>query len=370
MIKIPIEIGDIVRVGRFKNKRVKVKSIEYDEYGLPIVNGRPLLTMRIEKLMQEPTQENMIELQDILNELGTLQEKLPADLQKKVGNVLFGGNWKIAKLQGVRTPKGFEYPEENTTWESDLLDKLDAWTRSSSDTLAKYFMKNKELLNRLAKEFPQVLLPPIGQIAYRGTAIKIDSLEQAFRKKKFTIVKIKGREVFHFKNLDYSPNRTTQSWTVDPKVAFNFDGKSDYERAVQVVYATKVNKDFIFNPKLMNIIFSETRREDEIIRVAEKGTFEAFVDTDVIFNTWKLEPKDNFIHRLPSAKPFFTPMIEKFNKMVKNENKRMGEELLRSAATVEDIIQLDQDLYGTPSEFLFDREYTKYVKKYINSMKK
>ncbi len=371
MIKIPIEIGDIVRVGRFKNKRVKVKSIEYDEYGLPIVNGRPLLTMRIEKLMQEPTQENMIELQDILNELGTLQEKLPPDLQKKVGNILFGGNWKITKAQGIKPPKD-GVAEPNTTWENDLFDKLNAWTSSSSDTLAKYFMKNKELLNRLAKEFPQLLLPPIGQIAYRGTAIKIDSLEQAFRKKKFTIVKIKGREVFHFKNLDYSPNRTAQSWTIDPKVAFNFDGKSDYDRAVQVVqvvYATKVNKDFIFNPKLMNIIFSETRREDEIVRVAEKGTFEAFVDTEIVFNTWRLEPKDNFIHRLPSAKPFFAPMIEKFNKMVKNENKRFGEELYRSAATVEDIIQFDHEEYGTPSGFIFDREYTKYVKKYINSMK-
>ena len=30
MIKIPIEIGDIVYVGRFKNKRVVVKSIEYN----------------------------------------------------------------------------------------------------------------------------------------------------------------------------------------------------------------------------------------------------------------------------------------------------------------------------------------------------
>jgi hypothetical protein len=65
MIKIPIEIGDIVRVGKFKNKRVKVKSIEYDEYGLPIINGRPLLTMRIEKLM-EPKTEEVIKLTDLL----------------------------------------------------------------------------------------------------------------------------------------------------------------------------------------------------------------------------------------------------------------------------------------------------------------
>jgi hypothetical protein len=65
MIKIPIEIGDIVRVGRFKNKRVKVKSIEYDENGLPIINGRPLLTMRIEKLMK-PESESIIKLKDLL----------------------------------------------------------------------------------------------------------------------------------------------------------------------------------------------------------------------------------------------------------------------------------------------------------------
>ena len=82
MIKIPIEIGDIVRVGRFKNKRVKVKSIEYDEYGLPIINGRPLLTMRIEKLMQ-PKQETIIKLKDILKELKSIQNIDKVDTTKQ-----------------------------------------------------------------------------------------------------------------------------------------------------------------------------------------------------------------------------------------------------------------------------------------------
>ena len=57
MIKIPIEIGDTVYVGRFKNKKIIVKSITYNEYGLPMINGRPLLTLRIEKLMP-PKQKN------------------------------------------------------------------------------------------------------------------------------------------------------------------------------------------------------------------------------------------------------------------------------------------------------------------------
>ena len=55
MIKIPIEIGDTVYVGRFKNKKIIVKSITYNEYGLPMINGRSLLTLRIEKLM--PTKQ-------------------------------------------------------------------------------------------------------------------------------------------------------------------------------------------------------------------------------------------------------------------------------------------------------------------------
>jgi hypothetical protein len=59
MIQIPIEIGDIVYAGRFKNKRIEVKSITYDEYGLPRINGRPLLTMRIEKLMPPKTEESI-----------------------------------------------------------------------------------------------------------------------------------------------------------------------------------------------------------------------------------------------------------------------------------------------------------------------
>lgn len=68
MIKIPIEIGDTVFVGRFKNKKIIVKSITYNEYGLPMINGRPLLTLRIEKLMADKQEKNeTIKLQTLKN---------------------------------------------------------------------------------------------------------------------------------------------------------------------------------------------------------------------------------------------------------------------------------------------------------------
>ena len=311
----------------------------------------------------------MKSLEQLLTELRTLQEKLPADLQNKVGNVFLGGNADIAKLQGVKTPKGFDYPEKNTAWEDALQNNIEKWLDTSDARVAKYFKKNKALLDQLAKEFPQALLPPIGQTAYRGTSIKLDSLEQAFRKKQFKVVRLAGREVFHFKNLDYSPNRPAQSWTTNPKVAFRFGGRPGTSNVVPVVYATKVNKDFIFNPNLMNILFGQIK-EDETVRVAEQGTFEAFVNSSAILNTWELEPEENFIHRLPSAKPYFDQMVEMYNKAVKAENKRLGEELFQPAATVEDIILFNTTEEGNPAGFNLNREYTKYAKKYKDSMKK
>jgi len=48
-IKIPIKVGDIVKMGRFKNKKVKIKSIKWNEKGDLLFNGRPALKFRIPK---------------------------------------------------------------------------------------------------------------------------------------------------------------------------------------------------------------------------------------------------------------------------------------------------------------------------------
>ena len=53
MFKLDIEKGDIIYTGRFKNKKTVVKSIGYDENGQPIVNGKPMLKFKIEKLMPD-----------------------------------------------------------------------------------------------------------------------------------------------------------------------------------------------------------------------------------------------------------------------------------------------------------------------------
>jgi len=47
MVKLDIQIGDTILMGKFKNKRVKIKSIEYDEFGMPLINGKPGCTFRM-----------------------------------------------------------------------------------------------------------------------------------------------------------------------------------------------------------------------------------------------------------------------------------------------------------------------------------
>ena len=48
-VDLPIKVGDVVKMGRFKNKKVVIKSIEYNEKGDLLINGRPALKFRIVK---------------------------------------------------------------------------------------------------------------------------------------------------------------------------------------------------------------------------------------------------------------------------------------------------------------------------------
>ena len=50
-IKLPIKVGDTLRGGRFKNKKIVVKSIGKDKNNQVTVNNRPLLNFRIDKTM-------------------------------------------------------------------------------------------------------------------------------------------------------------------------------------------------------------------------------------------------------------------------------------------------------------------------------
>jgi hypothetical protein len=54
VIKIDINVGDTILTGRFKNKKTVVKSIGKDEFGMPTINGRKIVTFRKMKVNEAP----------------------------------------------------------------------------------------------------------------------------------------------------------------------------------------------------------------------------------------------------------------------------------------------------------------------------
>jgi hypothetical protein len=52
-MKLTINKGDIIYTGKFKNKKQTVKSFGTDDKGQPLVNGRKVLTFRMEKIYEQ-----------------------------------------------------------------------------------------------------------------------------------------------------------------------------------------------------------------------------------------------------------------------------------------------------------------------------
>ena len=66
-IELDIKVGDVLLGGKYKNKRVVVKTIGKDALGQPTINGQTLLKMRIEK--QLPPEKQSKETRDKAEEV-------------------------------------------------------------------------------------------------------------------------------------------------------------------------------------------------------------------------------------------------------------------------------------------------------------
>ena len=113
VIKLDVEVGDTILVGRFKNKKMVVKNIGVDKHGMPTINGRKVTTFRYIKEnkkelllmggayghMAHPFDDYGLtfgELKDIID-LG-LQGKL--DKEEAVTEKLDGQNIMISVING------------------------------------------------------------------------------------------------------------------------------------------------------------------------------------------------------------------------------------------------------------------------------
>jgi hypothetical protein len=78
-IKIPINVGDTILGGRFKNKKTIVKKIGKNAKGDITVNGKPLLKYRLVKESIESFEEDTIELLLPLRDMGMQIQILSGD---------------------------------------------------------------------------------------------------------------------------------------------------------------------------------------------------------------------------------------------------------------------------------------------------
>jgi len=67
MITIDVEIGDIILTGKFRNRKMVVKTISKDEHGMPTINGKKACNFRIAK--EQKMESKIPKLKEMIKEL-------------------------------------------------------------------------------------------------------------------------------------------------------------------------------------------------------------------------------------------------------------------------------------------------------------
>ena len=86
-IRIPIEVGDTILGGRFKNKKVVVKKIGKNAKGDITINGKPLLKFRISKKANEEIIYSSMKYLKLYEEFNNLSENDPDDFKEENGRI-------------------------------------------------------------------------------------------------------------------------------------------------------------------------------------------------------------------------------------------------------------------------------------------
>ena len=181
MVKLDIKVGDTILMGKFKNKKVVVKTIGTDEHGDLTINGKAVLKFRTPKKesMKESTykkmatslhEDNVISLNPVVKKLGakfkvrqgpphypTKKQSILIDLDEVQQNTQRSAGIKLVPEKDGVTLISFT---PLTTQNNDALQRMsgfktkanfNSWTKFYSDSnyRGKYF-SNKDFA-KLAK---------------------------------------------------------------------------------------------------------------------------------------------------------------------------------------------------------------------------
>lgn len=216
----------------------------------------------------------MIKLKSILSE---------DDVSANFGQVAFGEDPRIAKMQGKKT-------EKDTDFELKILDILVDWTKRPDENHAEVLYKNFDLFKRVSVKFPQILKPsaPDGTQLYRGVTHpnkKLLSNLKKSKKQEWSIIKFGPEILYKYeKPITYTPHMLVQSWTRQKSKAVGFSyGEFGDQRGI--VLSTKQNDEFLFNEKFIKYINFFGQNEYEVLHFGK--TFKENVYINVSENFWK-----------------------------------------------------------------------------------
>ena len=198
--------------------------------------------------------KELIKLKDILKE---------DEVDDAFGDVAFGSNWYIARLQGKNE-------EDDTELEGKLLSVLYTWLDDSSSLEQDELYKVRNLLKKASGRFPKIFKPdtPNGTLLYRGINpkygvgwplpagyLKYTTLAGTLSKSDFTkneIPSIRGdiRTFWRYnKPIKYTPSGKVQSWTSDASIGVAF--------STGILLQTKQNNEYLFNQEALDILWNE-----------------------------------------------------------------------------------------------------------------
>ena len=174
----------------------------------------------------------------------------------KFGDVAFGSNEKIAKMQGKKE-------EEDTDAEAKILFALEDWVGFAGQPEVLY--KNFALFKKAAKKFPNIFLPdtPNGTTLYRGLGLVNPRLIKTVETSQKENWKKEGRMYVYTKPIKYTPHQKIQSWTTSLSIikkTISF-GEGEY------VLTTKQTDEFLFSQKVLGILFGS--KENEVLHFGQ-----------------------------------------------------------------------------------------------------
>lgn len=225
---------------------------------------------------------------------GTLQQQA----KDKFGNVLFGQVPPLAKLQGAEL-------ELDTDYEKRIYKELEKFVSAKDFNVKKLTDFLKDLKN-YEDIYPKIL-KNVHSPLYRTTLIKEEKLESLITKLKYSPFKDGDTDYDYFScKTIYSPRREIQHWSTTKNViGFAGNYSSPDDDGYRVIYETKNNDNFVFNPKAIGYDYDGERQyeEGEVIRIGKLVKCEIYVPVSSIKeyyeNTW-----DDNVNDIPDIEEY------------------------------------------------------------------